>query len=264
MIRRSTRSTLFPYATRTTTTTTAAATPAPVPETVLKRKKLAEKQRRARILKAAAQKKALRAKRISYFKRAEKFVKEYRQQERLVISLKRQAKKTGNLYVEPEAKLAWVVRIRGIRNVAPNVRKALQLLRLRQINNAVFVKLNKASLSMLRLVEPYISWGYPNLKAVRDLIYKRGYAKVKGNRMPITNNKMIETALGKHNIICIEDLVHEIYTVGPNFKYANHFLSPFTMRAPKGGLRMKRRHYIEGGDYGNRETKINRLIVQMN
>lgn len=31
---------------------------------------------------------------------------------------------------------------------------------------------------MLRLVEPYVAWGYPNLKSVRELIYKRGYGKV--------------------------------------------------------------------------------------
>jgi hypothetical protein len=30
--------------------------------------------------------------------------------------------------------------------------------------------------------------------------------------------------LGKHNIICVEDLVHEIMTVGPHFKEANNFL----------------------------------------
>lgn len=31
---------------------------------------------------------------------------------------------------------------------------------------------------MLRRVEPYIAWGYPSQKTVRELIYKRGYGKV--------------------------------------------------------------------------------------
>ncbi len=31
---------------------------------------------------------------------------------------------------------------------------------------------------MMRRVEPYIAWGYPNLKSVRELIYKRGHGKV--------------------------------------------------------------------------------------
>lgn len=47
----------------------------------------------------------------------------------------------------------------SINGVSPRVRKILQLLRLRQINNGVFIKLNKATINMLRLVEPYIAWG---------------------------------------------------------------------------------------------------------
>jgi hypothetical protein len=31
---------------------------------------------------------------------------------------------------------------------------------------------------MLRIVEPFIAYGYPNLKSVRELIYKRGYGKM--------------------------------------------------------------------------------------
>ena len=47
------------------------------------------------------------------FKRAEKYVKEYRSQEKDLVRLKRQARKVGNFYVEPEPKLALVMRIRG-------------------------------------------------------------------------------------------------------------------------------------------------------
>jgi len=70
--------------------------------------------------------------------------------------------------------------------------------------------------------------------------------------------------LGKHNIICIEDLVHEVMTVGPHFKEANNFLWPFKLKAPLGGLKKKRNHYVEGGDAGNRENYINELIKRMN
>lgn len=49
---------------------------------------------------------------------------------------------------------------------------------------------------MLRIVEPYITWGYPNLKSVRELIYKRGFAKINRQRIPITNNSIIEKKLG--------------------------------------------------------------------
>lgn len=66
-----------------------------------------------------------------------------RSQEADAIRLKRDAKKQGGFYVPGEAKLAFVVRIRGINAVDPKTRKILQLLRLRQINNGVFVKINK-------------------------------------------------------------------------------------------------------------------------
>lgn len=165
------------------------------------------------------------------FKRAERYVKEYRQKERDEIRLKRQAKNRGNYYIPGEARLAFVIRIRGINQVSPKVRKVLQLFRLKQINNGVFMKLNKATINMLRICEPYITWGYPNLKSVRELIYKRGFAKVKRQRIPITSNGIIEKALGKScNIICMEDLIHEIYTVGKKFKYASNFLWPFKVR----------------------------------
>lgn len=58
----------------------------------------------------------------------------------------------------------------------------------------------------------------PNLKSIRELIYKRGYGKVNKQRIPLTNNGVIEESLGKFDILCVEDLVHEIATAGPNFK----------------------------------------------
>ena len=166
-------------------------------------------------------------KRKLIFARAEKYVKEYRQQERDEIRLARQARRQGNYYVPSEGKLAFVVRIRGINKVSPKVRKVLQLFRLKQINNGIFLKLNKATVNMLRICEPYITWGYPNLKSVRELVYKRGFAKVKHQRIPITSNEIIENKLKSKNIICVEDLIHEIFTVGPNFNYASNFLWPF-------------------------------------
>ena len=65
--------------------------------------------------------------------------------------LKRDAKKEGNYYVPAETKLVFVMRIRGINQVSPKVKKVLQLLRLRQINNGVFIKMNKATINMLRI-----------------------------------------------------------------------------------------------------------------
>lgn len=69
---------------------------------------------------------------------------------------------------------------------------------------------------------------------------------------------------GKYGIICVEDLIHEIYTVGKNFKPANNFLWPFKLSSPRGGMNKKTTHFVEGGDAGNREDQINRLVRRMN
>lgn len=69
---------------------------------------------------------------------------------------------------------------------------------------------------------------------------------------------------GPCGIICVEDLIHEIYTVGRNFKAANNFLWPFKLSSPRGGMNKKTTHFVEGGDAGNREDQINRLIRRMN
>ena len=234
-----------------------------VPESILKKRKRAtELAEKLRVQRQKAKKSAV-AKRRTIFKRAEKYVNEYRNTERAIIREKRIAKNHGNFYIEPEAKLAFVVRIRGIMGVDPKPRKILQLLRLRQIHNGVFVRLNKATINMLRVVEPYVAYGYPTLKTVRDLVYKRGYAKVRGQRTAITDNIIIENALKKHNIICVEDLIHEIYTVGPAFKQASNFLWPFKLRSPVGGYTKKTTHFNEGGDAGNRGKLIGKLVNRM-
>merc|ERR1711931_428942 len=142
-----------------------------VPETILKRRKRQQEHRAARAANVIKDRVARRAKRVDIFKRAEKYVKEYRDAERDEIRLQRDAKKEGNYYVPAEPKLAFVMRIRGINQVSPKVRKVLQLLRLRQINNGVFIKLNKATTNMLRICEPYIAWGTPNLKSAANFLW---------------------------------------------------------------------------------------------
>lgn len=234
-----------------------------VPESVLKKRKQVAELKAKRLQDKLQQKKQNKAKHVEYFKRAEKYVKEYLTAEKDSIRLAKQARLHGNFYVPSEPKVAFVMRIRGINGLHPRVRKTLQLLRLRQINNGVFVRLNKATIQMLRIAEPYIAWGYPNLKTIRDLVYKRGFAKINKCRTPIIYNTTIEKALGKHGIICIEDIVHELFTVGPHFKQVNNFLWPFKLNTPTGGWRKKANHFVEGGDFGNREDKINALLRKM-
>ncbi|KAG5953243.1 60S ribosomal protein L7 [Claviceps sorghi] len=236
-----------------------------VPETLLKKRKSQEKARAERTDAIQKRKAANKEKRGVIFKRAEKYVQEYRQAEREKVRLHRVAKENDSAYIPAESKLIFVVRIKGINKMPPKPRKTLQLLRLLQINNGVFIKATKATTEMLKIVEPWIAYGYPNLKTVKELVYKRGYGKVNKQRTALTDNSIIEENLGKYGIVCMEDLIHEIFTVGPNFKQASNFLWPFKLSNPTGGFRPRKfKHFIEGGDLGNREEHINALVRQMN
>merc|ERR1712022_86030 len=138
---------------------------------------------------------------------------------------KRAARKAGTFYVEPEQKLLFVMRLRGINGMHPKTRHIMKVLRLLQIHNGVFMKVNKA-----------------------------------------TMNNLVKASLGektKGAVICIEDIVHQIYTVGPYFKECSKFLWPFKMSSPVGGFSRIRNHFVEGGDAGNREEYVNELIRRM-
>jgi len=234
-----------------------------VPENIQKKTARDAKLLAARKAEREKAKKDRAAKRAVALKNAEKYAGEYAAADKALIEAKRSAKKAGNFFVEPEAKIAFVIRIRGINKLSPKQKKILQLLRLRQLHNGVFVRLNRATWNMVRYVEPFITYGYPTRSTVSKLIYGRGYGKVNRSRIPLNDNSVIDQALGAHGISCVEDLIHEIWTVGPHFKQANNFLWPFKLSSPLKGFEKKRHPYHKGGAWGNREEQVNELIARM-
>ena len=235
-----------------------------VPASFEKKTKRVEEEKKT-LAKARADRKALISKRRSeWTERAKNYHESLLKAEAHLIAEKREARNTGNFYMAPEAKVAFVIRIKGINHIRPQVKKILRLFRLRQLNNGVFIKVNKATMNMLKRIEPYVVYGYPNRKTVSDLIYKRGFAKINHARIPLSDNTIIEQSLGKFGITCIEDLIEEIYQVGPHFKEANSFLWTFKMNNPRGGWRNKNHSFQNDGDWGNREEEINGLLRRMN
>ncbi|KAG0167530.1 60S ribosomal protein L7 [Apophysomyces sp. BC1034] len=237
-----------------------------VPETLLKKRKADEKAAAEASQKKAQKQLDQKELRRTIFKRAEEYVHEYTQREKEENRLRRQAKHQGNFFVPPQSRLLFVVRIKGINDMHPKVSKVLTLFRLLQINNGVFLRLNKATAQMLQIIEPFVTYGPPNFKTVRELLYKRGFGKINKQRIPLHDNAIIKESLGKYGIICMEDVIHEIFTVGPHFKEVNHFLWPFKLSNPSGkGMWRpnKFRHFVEGGDAGDRESYINKLVQAM-
>nr|GEV81306.1 60S ribosomal protein L7-2-like [Tanacetum cinerariifolium] len=198
-------------------------------------------------------------------KKPEQFIREYRDKEADLIKMKHRGKRPVKASMFPQSKLLFVIRIQGKNDMCPQTRKHLYSLRLRRVFTGVFVKANERVLEILQKVEPYVTYGYPNLKSVNELIYKKGLAKVNKQVFPLTDNNIIEQAMGEHKIICIEDIVNEIGNVGPHFKEVCSFLCPFNLNKPDNKvLQGKKKPFKNGGDSGNREDQINELISKMN
>merc|ERR1711934_1066120 len=103
--------------------------PTPVPESVLKKQKTQKALSAAAATAAADARKARKEKRVAAYNNASKYAKEYRALAAQKVRMHRQAKATGNHFAE--AKLLFVVRIRGLADLHPKTKKILQIMRLR-------------------------------------------------------------------------------------------------------------------------------------
>lgn len=162
------------------------------------------------------------------------------------------------------AKMVFVIRIRNDVGLSKKVKTVLRNLNLKEQYEAVFVKYTPKNRKFLHLVEPFILYGPPSKSMVSDLINRRGHGIIDGERIPLSDNTIIEKALGDDSgIICVEDLVHELYSAGNGFSAASDFLWPFRLTAPKTAFESQKLNDKEGKIYGDRGEEIDSLIKLM-
>jgi len=235
---------------------------------------LTHRKRRIHHEKAAIeQKKNEKTKRIAkvkqhhQFKRAESFVMGYLKAERLSKRMKQQmvrtnlAKNCEKKAEETNQNLILVMRHAGKKIFEPTVDKVFRTLGMPRRHNAVFLQNTKENQILLKLIEPFVAYGYPSITTVRELLFKKGFARINGKKTAIQSNAMVEEHLGEHGVICLEDIIHEIFTVGPNFSTVTKFLCPFLLSSPRDGWQKKVSvSFKRGGEYGDRGDLINQLI----
>lgn len=198
------------------------------------------------------------------FKRLEWFLHDSWREKRDQVRLKRLEVKPHALEAPDDHSLAFVVLMQRTRGVSLQVRQTISRLRLKKMFSGVFVKVTPRTIKMLRTVDPYVTWGFPNLKSVRELILKRGQAKVNNKVLPLTDNTVIEQHLGKFDVICLEDLIHEIAFPGKHFEAISGFLCPFQLSVARHATKNRVGFLKEMGVPGYRGEKINQLIRQLN
>lgn len=170
----------------------------------------------------------LRSKKRDY-KKPEYFINEYLRAERDAKRMRRVVN-SNNLFERvssTDPKILVVMRHRAHKIASPECNLILNSLGLSRLHNTVLLKNNRESLALLKLVEPYVVYGYPTIQTVRDLIFKHGFLKIDGKKTAMNSNKLIEDNLGKFGCICIEDIVHDLFTVTDNFKNIRSLLIPF-------------------------------------
>jgi len=233
-----------------------------VPTALLRKRRQLNKERVAKAIDKKIQDKKRIGKKKAPFKRAEYFVNEsYRTDinEKRMSRLKHQAVK-----IPKSVNILFLMRIASIAGPMPQkVRKILQHLRLSELNNAVLVQCSENMIEKIKIIEPYITWGYPSLRSLHNLIFKYGYGEVDGVKGALSSNVIIENKFSQHGLLCLEDVVKEIFEAGPHFDKLTQFMYPFKLTPPKGGFRRVAVHFSKNGAWGNRAEKINTLIRKM-
>jgi len=159
----------------------------------------------------------------------------------------------------------FVIRIREDAGHPPRcVLNILLQMRLKDANTGVFLRYTEITKRHLHLVEPWVVYGKPTDGIVGDLMERKSFGTVKGEKVPLSDNTIIENTLGnEHGMICMEDLVHELTNVGKSFDAVATFLRPFPLSATRSRFEKKLLSVKQGKDYGDRGEEIDEFIKQM-
>ncbi|XP_043820118.1 60S ribosomal protein L7-like 1 [Dromiciops gliroides] len=235
-----------------------------VPENLLKKRKACQALKATQAKQALLEKRKRKKRGHLKFRRLESFVHEPHRIVRAVARFRRLDSKPGCFVLKDTHRLAFVVRMERINGVSSLVTKTIQELHLKKMCSGVLVQMTPASLKKLRTIEPYVAWGYPNLKSVRELILNRGQTWINNKKVSLTDNTLIEECLGKFGIIYLEDIIHEICSVGEHFSQVSRFLCPFPLSVACHAAKNKVGFVKEMGKPGYRGESINKLIWQLN
>ena len=148
------------------------------------------------------------------------------------------------------------VRVRGIVNVKPDIKRTLQLFRLTRVNHCVLLEENASTKGMLQIAKDYITWGEIDKAILSELIGSRG--KLEGDK-ELTED-YIKSATSYNNL---EKLSQAI--IDNKFKYKDipNVKPIFRLSPPKNGYEGIKKSFVNKGALGYRRKEINKLLERM-
>ncbi|HLI46505.1 MAG TPA: 50S ribosomal protein L30 [Geobacterales bacterium] len=149
--------------------------------------------------------------------------------------------------------LLAIVRIRSLIDRNPDVRKVVDLLRLRKNNVCVLYPDSEDIKGMLKIASQVITYGEIDKETLVELLKKR--ARVRGDK-PID-----ESILKKYGYDSFEALAEEILKTAKIPTFIKPF---FRLQPPKKGFKNSTKKFFEShGELGYRGKAINDLILRM-
>ena len=139
-----------------------------------------------------------------------------------------------------ENKLIAIVRVRGRRNLKPQTRKTLELLKLHRTNHAVVYRFSPSLRGMLLRVKDYVTFGEISPETLEKLIAKRGYKGSK--RIPKEEAAALAKAFVEKN--------------------ERGFDPVFRLHPPRKGWKSIKKPFTVGGDLGQRDN-MDELLARM-
>jgi large subunit ribosomal protein L30 len=111
-----------------------------------------------------------------------------------------------------------VIRIRGVRKIAPRIKKTLELLQLGKPNHCVLVENTPQNIGMLEHAKDYITYGPVDEKTIFGLLMKKGR---KGSQLLRTTMKEDELKKAAKEIFGgkkTKDFANAVFRLGPPSK----------------------------------------------
>jgi len=149
-----------------------------------------------------------------------------------------------------------IIRVRGIVNVNPDIKRTLKLLRLTKVNHCTLIEENKVYKGMLQKVKDYTTWGEIDKEILPKLMEFRGM--IVGDKQ--ITEEYIKSATSYNTF---EKLSQAILDNKFKYKEIPDVKPLFRLSPPKKGYEGIKRSFKNGGALGYRGKEINKLIGRM-
>jgi len=164
-----------------------------------------------------------------------------------------------------------VIRVRGKVNINREIKKTLEMLRLKAQNHCVIIKDTPAYLGMLQKAKDYITWGIVTKEDVSLLLRERGeldLSKIKikdeEDLKLLKSRKITDDYLKKYTeFSSISEFAEAFVNFKAELKDIPGLKPVFRLHPPKKGWKSIKKHFKLGGALGNRGEKMSELLKRM-